>query len=167
MARKPRRRRQPLVPLKFQVQLALSTLGNDTALEVGCIPALQQDFDVISTDLIAALREQTAGEGPIEFGLAASDYTVAEIVEALDATPLRQVSVEMERSKRRVRSYGQFAGLVTEETMNDGNPVRRKMFLRVAAGMTTANVFVVNRSGSTLTTGTILEISGTHWGRWK
>ncbi len=161
------KRRGALVPLKFQVQLALLTLGNDVALEIGAIPAIQQDFDIVTTHLLVGRREGTDGEGPIEFGFAASDYTVAEIVEALDATPLRNAGTEMEKSRRKVRSYGQFSGSGTQESVNDGLFVKRKMFLRIAAGMTTGNVFFVNRSGSALTTGTIMEVSGIHWGRWK
>ncbi len=163
MARKSR----PLVPLKFQVQLTLLALANDTAKIVAAIPAIEQDFDIISTHLLVALRENTPSEGPLEFGFAASDYSVTEIVEALDATPLRNAGVEMERSRRKVRSYGQFAGLLADEVPNDGLAIRKKMFLRISAGMSTGNVWAVNRSGSTLTTGTIIEVSGVHWGRWK
>ncbi len=161
------RRSRSLVPLRFQVQLALSTLGNDTALLVGMIPAIQQDFDIITTHLLVAMREHTAGEGPVEFGMAASDYTTTEVVECLDATPLRNSGVEMERSRRKVRTYGQISGAAADEVPNDGLPIKRRMFLRIAAGMTTGNFFAVNRSGSALTTGSILEITGVHWGRWK
>ncbi len=160
-------RRGALVPLKFNTQLALGALANDVAVEVTAIAALEQDFDIVSTHLLMGLRENTINEGPIEVGFAASDYTVAEIVEALDASPLRNAGVEMERSRRKVRSYGQFRGGTEDEEINDGLTVKRKMFLRISSGQVTGSVFAVNRSGSTLTTGAIVEVAGVHWGRWK
>ncbi len=155
------------MPLKFNTQLALLTLANDVAVEVTAIPALEQDFEIISTHLLMNLREATPTEGPIEVGFAASDYTVGEIVEALDASPLRNAGVEMERSRRKVRSYGSFKGQLAQEELNDGLFVKRKMYLSISAGQVTGSVFAVNRSGSALAGGTILEISGIHWGRWK
>jgi len=159
-------RRKPLQPIKFQTELSLAGLVEDTATTVITTPALEHDFDIVSTDLLCAIRDQTLGVGPIEFGLAMQDYTGAEIVEALDATPLGPYGTEMERSRRAVRSYGQFAGEVTPEIVNDGLPICRRMFLRVAAGKSAADVFFINRDPTTKVAG-VAEIIGVHWGRWR
>ncbi len=166
VAKKPSRRRQPLQPIKFTISVALSTLGNVTAI-LAPTSTLVQDFDVISTDLVCSISGLTPGEGPIDVGLAHGLYTAAEVGEALDATPTSQYGTEMERSKRQVRNYGSFSGEVAEETLNDGEAIRRKMFLRASGGTLIANAYARNRSGATLTTGATLRIQGTHWGRWK
>ncbi len=156
-----------MVPLKFNIQIAMSTIGNDVAVRGPAIAAMEQDFDIITTHLTVGIREATVDEGPIEIGFAQDNYTAAEIVEALDASPLSQYGTAMERSNRKVRSYGYITVDTTDAELNEGMVVKRKMFLRVAAGQQTGNTFAVNRSGSTLTTGMIVEITGVHWGYWK
>ncbi len=171
MARKRhgRGRRAALVPLKFTISVNLSTLAANAAILADTVAGLLQDFDVVSTDLTAVLRNHTAGEGPIDFGLNAQQYDAAEVVEALDASPLSQYGTAQERSNRRVRHYGTFSGSQTEEEVNDGEPIRRKMFLRAVGGTSTpvAQVWIRNLSGATLTTGSSVSVQGTHWGRWK
>ncbi len=161
-----RRRRSPLVPAKFTVSVQLSTLANVTSISAATL-ALLQEFDVISTDLICSISGLTPGEGPIDVGLAHGLYTNIEVAEALDATPLSQYGSEFERSNRKVRLYGSFSGEVAEETLNDGEPIRKKMFLHGIPNVLLANIFARNRSGAALTTGAVVRIQGTHWGRWK
>ncbi len=165
MARK--RRSRPLTPVRFTGQILLGTLANETVSLTPVGAVLEQDFDVVSTDLTVAMRDHTANEGPIDCGIAAEDYTVTEIGECLNAQPLRAVSAEMERSRRRVRTYGIFDGEGPDEKLNDGLVIRRKMFLRAPAGQVTANFWARNRSNANLTTGTAIEFAGVHWGRWR
>ncbi len=164
-----RRRSRPLVPLKFTTELGLGTLAANTVVTTSTIPALEHDFDVISTDLTVIPRGGTAGDGPVEFGLGMVDYTVAEIQEALDASPVSPYGPEMERSRRKIRHYGTIGdiGVGVEDPVNDGLPIRRKMFLRVPAGKSPAEVWFRNTDSVALTTGSVMEIKGVHWGRWK
>ncbi len=164
-----RRGRRSLQPVKFAAQLALSTLGSATIIATPTVDNLKQDFDIVSTDLVCMIRDLTPGEGPLLFGLAEESYTVGELGEALDASPLSQYGTAQERAGRKVRTYGAFEGVDAEETVNDGRAIRRKMFLRAIGGASSAmaQVWIRNLSGATLTTGAILEIQGTHWGRWK
>ncbi len=158
----------PLQPIKFVTTLNLATLASNTALTTPTVDSLEQDFHIVSTDLLCSLAEMTINEGPLDFGLAEQGYTAAEIVECLDASPLSQYGPEMERSKRRVRLYGRFPGDAISQEVNDGESIRRKMFLRTfgTSNFAAARVFIVNRDSNPLTTGGILKISGTHWGRW-
>ncbi len=163
---KARKARASLVPLKFDTAIALSTLANDAVITAAS-QTLEQDFDVISTDLIISIDAQTVGEGPIEVGMASGIYSTAEIAENLVAEPLSQYGPEMERSRRAVRHYGNFVAQDVNEILNDGKPIRRKMFLRCAAGQPMADMWARNNSGSALTGGAVVTFSGTHWGRWK
>ncbi len=167
MARKKGQRRQSLQPLKFGFEMSLTTLASNAGQLASTIAALEQDFDIVSTHLLIAMRDHTANEGPLEFGLAERNYSTAEIIEALDASPLSQYGTAWERSKRKVRSYGMLSGAEGDETPNDGLVIKRRMFLRAASGQVPANMFVINRDSAALTTGTVIEVTGTHWGRWK
>ncbi len=159
-------RRRPLQPIKFSVSVPLSTLADVTVI-TGPTVTLQQDFHVISTHMTIALKGLTAGEGPLDVGLAAGLYSVTEIAEAIDASPTSQFGPEMERSQRKVRHYGTFPGNETEEVLNDGEKIARRMFLRGPGGTDLADCWVRNNSGATLTTGAVVEFTGVHWGRWK
>ncbi len=157
------------MPVKFSGQLLLVTLANETVLLAPTLSTvLEQDFDVISTDLVLSLRDMTDTEGPLDAGLAGEDYTVTEIGECLNAQPLRAMGTEWEKSQRKVRTYCVFTGEGTDRVPEGTlGVIRRKMFLRAPAGQAPANVWIRNRSNAALTTGGALEFSGTHWGRWK
>ncbi len=169
MANRRRGRRRSLVPIKFQTQITLGSLANDVAVSVATVDSLEQDFDIVSTHCTFAMRAHTAGEGPIDVGLAEQGYSVAEIVEAVDASPLSQYGTANERSNRRVRLMGTFAGNDANEVLNDGEKIKQRLFLRAFAHSTfaVARVWAINRRGSPLTTGSVIEVTGVHWGRWK
>ncbi len=116
----------------------------------------------ISADCLWAIRDLTAGEGPLQVGLAHSDYTASEIKEALEAGASFDPGdkVEQEQARRLVRRSGQFAGQVPQEIINDGRPKRTKLGFMVSQGFN-LNLWVKNKSGATLTTGAVVEISGT------
>ncbi len=161
-----RKRGRALVPVKFESAIALSTLANDTVITAQAL-TLAQDFDVISTDMTITIAGLTAGEGPIDVGLADSVYSVAEIREWINAEPTREYGVAAEQAKRRCRLFGTFSGNETEETLNDGLPIRKRMFIRGIAGQPIADIWANNNTGATLTTGAVVSFQGTHWGRWK
>ncbi len=161
-----RKKSRALVPVKFEAAIALGTLANDTVITSQAL-TLAQDFDVISTDMTIALAGLTSGEGPIDVGLADSVYSVAEIREWINAEPTREYGVAAEQAKRRCRLFGTFSGNETEETLNDGLPIRKRMFIRGIAGQPIADLWANNNTGATLTTGAVISIQGTHWGRWK
>lgn len=152
--------------IKVNATLALSTLANNTAL-AGDIIDLNDDIRVISSDLTWTLRDLTAGEGGIDVGLNADAYTVAQIAEALDASPSdRGDQVSLEHSRRKVRLVGTFDGQLANEVLNDGKKIRtRKLYWNFAADRD-LQMFAMNRSGATLTTGSELKVSGVLYCQW-
>lgn len=165
MARKKNRKGFVAIPVRSQ--LALGALNDDTVI-AGSIFGnnLSEDLFVISADLAWAIQGLTAGEGPIDVGISHSDYSVAEVEENLSANvydPSDLIAVE--HSKRKVRKVGTFRGNDTEESLNDGKPMRRKIRFRVDNGKT-LNMFAVNRSGAQLTSGAEVNVDGYIYGRW-
>lgn len=161
------RRSRKFAALKASVVLALATLADDTVISVAG-PTLTQAFEVISTELTVAMRNHTADEGPIDYGLNQSGLTTTEVLEALDASPTSEIDVPaIEHTKRKVRIYGVFDGALPEEKVNDGSPVRKKMWVPVPDGDPLPEIWFRNRSGGALTTGTIMEIQVTYFGYWK
>ncbi len=163
-----RQRRTPVVVIKQQNSVALSTLATDTIVKVDGL-VLQQDFDHYSSDVIATLRGMTGNEGPIDYGIAQSQLTVAQIQEALDASPTSSNDVEaIERTRRRVRQLGVFERSPDEDqTTNNGRPRRAKLFIKIPAGQEMPAMWIRNRSGATLTTGGVANFQQKAYGRWR
>ena len=161
-----RKRQSNFVTLKVDRFLTLSTLADNIALD-GALLDLNDDLVVISADLSWAIRGGTAGEGPIEVGLSSSAYSVTQITEAIDASPSNRADeVALERTRRRVRSVGQFPVTAGEEVLFDGAFKRaRKLYWKFASDVD-LNIWAVNRSGATLTTGMIVHVTGRVYARW-
>ncbi len=160
-----RKRNTNFAVLKVTAALALGAAANDTGAEAGAIGLVDSHYE-ISADLTWSARDHTAGEGPIEVGLSTNDLSITEIIESLDSNPTgRGDVIALERSRRPVREVGQFAGALTEETLNDGQPIRTKLGFRMSDS-TTLNLYAVNRSGATLTTGTVITVTGKLYVRW-
>ncbi len=166
---KHRKRDAAFAVLPYNTSQALSTLGDNTALVTNMTATLVEPLHVISLDITEAIRDLTPGEGPIEVGVSHGDYSVTEIVEALNAgqsiTGRNVDMIEKEQARRLVRLFGKFDGTEESEVLNDGKPIRVKLGWTIGTGKT-LNVFAVNRSGATLTTGAVVEVSGKIYGRW-
>ncbi len=132
---------------------------------MGISPVLDPHV-VISADLNWSVRDLTPTEGPVEVGLSTNDLSITEIIESLDAVPSgRDDVIALERTKRPVREVGMFSGVAAEEVLNDGKPIRTRMGFRHSA-TTATNIFAVNRSGATLTTGGVVTVTGKLYVRW-
>ncbi len=167
MAKGTRGRSSNFVVLKVSASLALSTLGDDVVI-TGTLLDLNDDLKVIGADLTWALRDLTTGEGPIEVGLSTNAYTVAQIAEAVDASPNnRSDEIALERTRRKVRGVGVFAGVISNgEVLNDGKPVRsRKLYWKMATDRNLV-IYAQNRSGSSLTTGGVIDVAGKVFAQW-
>ncbi len=164
MAKK--RSNRGFVPIEFETSITLGALANDA--HVNAVPVtFGEDLFVISADIFWTLRNHTAAEGPVECGLAHSDLSGTEVVEALDASLTDPDDIiAKERNRRPVKRAVQFAGLQTDEVPNDGKAIRTKFRRSIGDGFG-LSLWVVNRSNGTLTTGTIVEVRGTIYGRWQ
>ncbi len=116
----------------------------------------------ISADCMWAIRGAAPGDGPVQVGYAHGDYSVTEIKEALEAglsfDPGNKT--EQERARRLVRRAGQFSVTAVDEVLNDGRPKRTKLGIMVTQGFN-LSLWAKNKRGGALTTGMVLEFSGT------
>ncbi len=161
-----RGRRSPLVVLKVFQKSTLGTLADNTVTTQTLIPSFTNKFFVISTDLTYAVLNLTAGEGPLSVGIVHGGYTVAQILEGLDASQEGPDDlIAIEQGRRKIRDAGTFSGNETEETLNDGQPIRTKV--RFSVGIASdLDAFLVNRSGGPLTTGASWTVTGKIYGKW-
>ncbi len=174
MARKKRSgRRRAVVTIPDAQNIILGTLNNDTAVFGTSVP-ITDDFFCYSFDITATLRDLTLGQGPIQIGWCNADFSVAEVVEALDARPLGASDmIERERARRPVRVFGQFdgtaGGVATTtayaERLNDGKTLRVKVMRKFTKNLGMV-LFAVNRSGANLTTGGLVFNQVRWYGRW-
>ncbi len=162
-------RRKNFVAIPFDTSLTLLTLANETVLQNGIFgSSLGEDLFVISIDCYWALRGGTTGEVPIGVGFSHSDLTVAEVAECLGAELTDPDDIiQRERARRPVRRAGMFGlGASTGKELNNGVAVRTKMRMSVGDGHN-VNCWARNQFGASLTTGAIVEVHGTLYGRWQ
>ncbi len=146
----------------------LSTLANDTVVFETSPVTLAQDCSFNTYDVYVSWEGATAGEGPIEIGIAGADLTVTEVEEALEAQPTSQFDFPaIEHQTRPVRSIVVLPFDSEDGISNDGKPIRRKMRMQVPAGKTIPRIWALNRSGGTLTTGSVIAISAKYYGSWQ
>ncbi len=146
--------------------ITLSTLANATVLSGSLIATLTEDLHLIHADLAWSIQGLTPGEGPIYVGIAHGDYSDAEILEALLASLTGPGNkIEQEQSRRLVRRIGGFPGILAEEVLADGQQIRTRLNFTVQSAKT-VKMFAFNRSGGTLTTGAVIRVFGSVFGRW-
>ncbi len=164
MARKPYKRTPKfgLRRVRATPELALVTLGTDTALTKDLVGTSQSSFRLISTNLSWTLTGLTGGDGPIVVGFAHSDYTVAEIKEALTAAVAidKGDKIAQEQAGRLVRVVGTMNDGV--QALNDGKPVKTRLNWLIGIG-DTVKIFAWNDGTGSLTTGAFLNAMGDLW----
>ncbi len=155
------------VAIPINASITLSTLANNTVLTGGILGTLTEDLFVMSADLQWNIRSLTVGETPVTVGLAHGDYSVGEILEALDVSMLGPgTKIEQERARRLIRRVGVFGESSADQALADGKSIKTKCKFVIQNGKD-LNAYVVNRSGeANLTTGAIVQIFGTVYGRW-
>ncbi len=151
---------------KVNATITLGALTDGTVIS-GVLLDLDQDAYLISADLAWSVHNMTAGEGALRVGLTSSVLTVAQMAEALDASPGSQDDrIALERTRRPVRDSGQFPILTSEEVLNNGNLFRTKAKMVITTGRNLL-AWARNISGASLTTGGIVEVTGKVYGNWK
>ncbi len=128
----------------------------------------------MSVDMNAVITGLTAGEGlPMDIGLSHGDYSVTEVKEATEVVFLGPGSkIEQEQARRLVRKTGVANSFSdsgnTELTMigKDGSRYVRTKIRFVVEDGKALKLWIKNRSGAALQTGSTIRFSGDIYGRW-
>ncbi len=115
--------------------------------------------DTLVSSLVASysIDNLVAGQGPIIFGVAHSDYSDAEIEEFIENTGSwdQGSKIEQERAKRLIRKIGTLVGTqgtgTNDVQFNGGVPVKTKLNWRLNTG-DTLNLWAYNISATALST---------------
>ncbi len=159
MASKPRRRRSMgrYIRGNIDINQALGTLASQTGI-LAASQVVSERTLVSSIDCIYALAGMTAGDniGPIEVGVAHSDYSLAEVEACLERTNSwkEEDKIAAELSSRLVRKIGVFeVPSTTGEsfTLNDGKSIKTKLNWILNAGQG-LNFYFYNTGGQPLAT---------------
>ncbi len=141
----------------LEENIALGTLAGNTAL-VEATQVVSERSVVTSIDALYSLAGMTPGDniGPIEIGVAHSDYSLAEIEEWLERSnswaeadlPAREISA------RKIRRIGVFEVPATQgesKALNDGKPIKTRLNWVVNAGQG-LQFYIYNQGGQPLAT---------------
>lgn len=144
--------------------MALGALADQTAIAEIFDNVVDGKTFLVSIHAAYALRAHTAGEGPIVFGVAHSDYSSAEIEEYLETTGSWKTGdkIAQEQARRKVRIIGVFDGLSTEEKFKDGELQKTPLKFMIEEAQS-LKLWAYNKSGAALTTGTVLTADGSVW----
>ncbi len=157
-------RKRGLIRGTIEEEIILGALTTEDMITQSGDNVVSESTLIMSIDTTWAYSDHTAGEGPLVFGVNHSDYSSAEVDAWFEATGSWNEAdlVAKEVNSRLIRILGQFAGGLTEEVFNDGKSKRTKLNWRLSTGQT-LDYWVRNRSGTTLTTGTVVKVNGIAW----
>lgn len=161
--------RKNFIAIPFTIELPLLALAESILAKIAVLAtSFGEDIYIISVDVLTTLRNHTLGEVPIVVGFAHGDLTTSEIQEGLDASVTSpDLIVERERSRRPIRRIGVFGRPdIAAQTLADGRIQRIRLKFSIGNDKDLV-VWARNHSGAVLTTGAILEVQGTIYGRWQ
>lgn len=160
-------RNRNFVVIPVSQQLTVGALASNTVIAADLLASLTEDLFVISANLMVSFTNHTGGEGPLQVGMAHGDLSVTEIAENLNANLTGPDDIiQKERSRRPVRKIGMFSGAAADENLFDGRQSKTTVKFSIGDGHALV-VWLVNRSGATLTTGTLVRFDGEIYGRWQ
>ncbi len=155
------RRKFNLRRVRLTPTLPLGALATVTAITIATTGNADGAYRCVSIKGTWIMKELTTDEGPVIVGFAHSDYTVAEIKEAIEASASISVGnkVEQERANRLVRQVGIF---MENGALNDGEPISTKLNWLIPIGKE-VNVFAYNDDTVILATGSRVNFNGNMW----
>ncbi len=129
------------------------------------VSSSENSYRAMSLDCSFGNEGFTAGEGPVTFGIAHSDYTAAEVEECIEATGAIDVGnkVAQEQANRLVRQIGVMQTQDAESFQN-GRKIKIKLNWHIGIGKQ-INLWIKNKDANTLTTGGRITIDGPLWVR--
>lgn len=164
MAKKGRRGGRKLLKGRIIADNALGALADVDVIAFDLAENVNERTFALSTECTWAINNHTVGEGPIHVGWAHGDYSDAEIEAWVENTGSWNEGdlVSTEVARRKIRQVGTFAGLSTDEVLNDGKSIKTtlKFILNQGEGL---KMWAYNESGGVLTTGTRLVANGHCW----
>ncbi len=161
-----RRRSRNFVAIPFEQGVTVGALAQN-AVEATAILTFGEDIYLVSADVTVIGRSGTAGEGPLPCGMAHGDLTDSEIEEAVSAEVTDPDDIiAAERARRPVRKIGSLEDAAGQQLEN-GSKIRLPLRFSVGDGHT-LKLWVRNASAaSPLTSGAVVQFSGTLYGRWQ
>ncbi len=166
-AKKGRRRRFNLRKVRVTSTLAVGALAALDVAAGNLTNVVTDEMRFISCNFAYTWSTISGGtDDSMEFGLAHSDYTAAEIEECLEAGASIEIGdkIAQERANRLVRSVG----IIANETasvaakFNNGMKVKTKLNWLIGEGFA-LQAWVRNATGTVYTTGSSLIVSGELW----
>ncbi len=150
--------------------ISLGTLADRTAIK-GTAFGLTEDVVLVKSEYLVHVDDLPLDDGPVFFGIADENLTVAEIKECLDqdgpkGPELREETEQASRPVFLICQMGQGQGNSLNTIVpNDGMPIVRthKWVYRSATGW---NHFAFNDSGEAFATGGVLRFQAKHYVRW-
>ncbi len=166
MARK-RSKSRGMIFIQIDATVTLSTLAAG-AIITGTVLTFGEDFFMVGMKASWSLRDGTDGEMPILAGFAHGDLSVTEIGEwqTAEVTDPDDI-IANERTRRPCRKVGVFGESArTDQALNDGAPLLTRFKRSIGDGHA-LNLWAMNQSSATLTTGTQVKATGHIYGRWQ
>lgn len=141
------------------VSIALGTPASKDVVSGVFTNGSDSDYLLMSVHGMWTVRNITAGEGPVAFGLAHPDYSDAEIEECVEALNSidQNDKIAAEHSRRLVRMIGMANH--EQPTINGGRPVKTKLNWRIATGGQ-VRLWYYSLDSGLLTTGSELSFLG-------
>ncbi len=174
MAARSRRRGKRRYPprdwfaLQSQAEEALATLAENAGLLQGLLSStFTHDARILSVRGTWSIDGLTDGEGPIQVGLAHSDYSLTEVEAWIEQTGLLGPGsmTEREVSGRLIRRVGVLN--FQERALNDGKPVKTRLNWLIPDGKG-INMWSYNAGdAANLTTGAVVRFLGQLNGYWQ
>ncbi len=166
MAKHTSKGRRPVISLKIDHQIGVGALASSAITSTVLGTTVVDKLFLISLRNRIALRDNTAGDGPLYLVVAHSDYTDPEILEWWNSQGSwdQGDKVAQEQARRKCRLVGVFAGELANENLEEGRSVRTTLKFMVEDG-DTLNFAVINEGGTIRTTGGIVEIKGQAFAR--
>ncbi len=170
MAKKRRRskRRFNLRRVRVSNSTAVGALTSQDVLTGGLTNAADDTYRCVSVKFVYGWTGIAAIDDGMEFGLAHSDYSAAEIEECLEANNSIDLGdkVAQEQANRLVRTIGIFQGTPNTaaggSVHNDGRPVHTKLNWLMSIA-DTLSIWVRNSTGTVYTTGSNITTIGDMW----
>ncbi len=150
--------------------ITLGALADDAAILADGSLTIGEDFRILKSELFVGTNETiAAGDGPIYFGVANGELSVAEIAEALvqSGPQNRNDAARTEQAMRKIEIlavFGPGQNNGTGDLAWKGPIVTKPRW--TYSDPEGWNYFAFNQSGGVLVTGTVLRYRAKHYGVW-